>query len=92
QVDGGAARNNWLMQFQADLLGLDVVRPALLANTAKGAALLAGMAIGWWRPSQLARSTGGPERVFHPRMARARRERLYAGWQEAVSRVRSRPA
>lgn len=89
QVDGGAARNNWLMQFQADLLGLDVVRPALLANTAKGAALLAGMAIGWWRPSQLARFTGGPERVFHPRMARARRERLYAGWQDAVARVRT---
>lgn len=90
QVDGGAARNNWLMQFQADLLGLDIIRPPLIANTAKGAALLAGIAIGWWRADHLGRFAGRPARIFHPQMARARRERLYAGWQEAVARVRSR--
>ena len=90
QVDGGAARNDWLMQFQADLLGLDVVRPSLIATTAKGAALLAGIAIGWWRADQPARFAGKPERVFRPQMARTRRERLYQGWQDAVARVRSR--
>jgi glycerol kinase len=89
QVDGGAAQNNWLMQFQADLLGMDIVRPAVIANTAKGAAILAGIALGWWKPDRLDGLMGRPERVFHPRMARARRERLYAGWQDAVARVRT---
>ena len=91
QVDGGAASNDWLMQFQADVLGLDVVRPSLIANTAKGAALLAGMAIGWWHPNRLSHLMGRAVRVFHPRMKPAERTRLYAGWQEAVERVRSRP-
>ncbi len=91
QVDGGAARNNWLMQFQADLLGVEVVRPALVANTAKGAAILAGMAIGWGPAKRLSALRGEPERVFTPRMPQAVRRRLYAGWQEAVSRVQTRP-
>ncbi|MBI3088485.1 MAG: glycerol kinase GlpK [Candidatus Omnitrophica bacterium] len=89
QVDGGAAQNDWLMQFQADLLGLDVVRPALVAATAKGAAILAGIALGWWRPGRLDGLMGRPERVFHPRMGAQARDRLYAGWQEAVARVRT---
>jgi glycerol kinase len=91
QVDGGAAQNNWLMQFQADLLGLDVVRPTLIANTAKGAALLAGIGIGWWDPRRLEGLMGEPDRIFHPRMKAAERHRLYAGWQEAVARIRTRP-
>jgi glycerol kinase len=90
QVDGGAAQNDWLMQFQADLLGIEVVRPQLVANTARGAALLAGISIGWWRPSQIGSLLGRPDRVFHPRMSAAERQRHYAGWQEAVNRVRSR--
>jgi glycerol kinase len=89
RVDGGAARNNWLMQFQADILGIDVVRPRLIANTAKGAALLAGIGIGWWKPAQLAALTGEPDRVFRPQMKSAERKRLYAGWQEAVVHVRT---
>ncbi len=80
QVDGGAAQNDWLMQFQADLLGLEVVRPRLVANTAKGAALLAGMA----------RTPERPERVFHPQMSSSQRDQLYNGWQDAVARVRTR--
>ena len=91
QVDGGAARNNWLMQFQADLLGVEVVRPALVANTAKGAAILAGMTVGWWSGKRSPALRGEPERVFTPRMPQAIRRRLYAGWQEAVSRVQTRP-
>ena len=90
QVDGGAAANNWLMQFQADLLGRPVERAPLTASTAKGAALLAGMGIGWWTGASAAALAGKPDRVFTPRMPTAERNRLYHGWQEAVARVRSR--
>jgi len=89
QVDGGAANNDWLMQFQADLLGIDVVRPSVTANTAKGAAILAGIGIGWWQPKHISTFMGKSDRVFRPRMRQAQRERLYAGWQEAVNRVRT---
>ncbi|HEX9780043.1 MAG TPA: glycerol kinase GlpK [bacterium] len=90
RVDGGAARNDWLMQFQADILGLPVARPAMVANTGKGAALLAGAALGWWSPRGLARHAARPERVFRPGMtARERRVRI-EGWRDAVGRVRSR--
>ncbi len=89
RVDGGAAHNGWLMQFQADLLGIPVVRPASVANTGKGAALLAGIGIGWWAPRDLSRFVGRPERAFHPRMRPSERARRYAGWREAVARVRS---
>jgi glycerol kinase len=92
RVDGGAARNDWLMQFQADLLGIPILRPAMVANTGKGAALLAGIGIGWWKPRELAPFMGRPQRRFEPRMRTARRERLYAGWREAVARVRTRGA
>ena len=89
QVDGGAAQNNWLMQFQADLLGLDVIRPRMTANTAKGAALLAGIGLRWWQPQRLDGLMGATDRLFHPRMPAAERRRLYAGWQDAVKRVRT---
>ncbi len=89
RVDGGAARNDWLMQFQADILGIPVVRPAMVANTGKGAALLAGMAIGWWTVQDLERFVGHPEHRFTPRMGTAQRARLYHGWQDAVTRVRT---
>ena len=62
----------------------------MVANTAKGAALLAGIGIGWWQSRSIAGFAGHPERVFHPRMQPAERSRLYAGWQEAVARVRTR--
>jgi len=87
QVDGGAATNNWLMQFQADLLGLPVERPAMVANTGKGAALLAGIGLGWWTPKDLSRFLGRPERTFRPTMSSTDRARRYAGWQDAVARV-----
>ena len=87
RVDGGAARNNWLMQFQADILGIPVARPATVATTGRGAAFLAGCGIGWWRVQDLARFIGRPERIFTPRMRAAVRERLYAGWNAAVARV-----
>ncbi|MBI3319409.1 MAG: glycerol kinase, partial [Candidatus Omnitrophica bacterium] len=90
QVDGGAAQNDVLLQFQADLLGIEVARPNMVANTSRGAALLAGIGIGWWHPRRLPASTGEPARIFRPRMSAAERHRRYAGWQEAVGRVRTR--
>ena len=89
RVDGGASRNNWLMQFQADILGRPVARPATVANTGRGAAFLAAVGIGWWTPRELSRFVERPERIFHPRMTPSERRRLYAGWQDAVSRVRT---
>ncbi len=91
RVDGGAAANDFLMQFQADVLGVPVERPKLLETTAMGAAALAGLAVGFWRsPSELARACQ-LDRRFKPRMAAATRESLYRGWRTAVSRVRSGP-
>ncbi len=89
QVDGGAAQNDWLMQFQADILGMPVVRPPLVENTAVGAARLAGATLGWWR-LDAPMTERGRSRRFTPRMSEAQRRALYAGWQAAVARVRSR--
>jgi len=86
RVDGGAAANDFLMQFQADILGKTVERPAQLEVTALGAALLAGLATGFWSdPSALASATS---MRFEPRMETGRREALYAGWKRAVERAR----
>ena len=83
RVDGGAAANDWLMQFQADLLGLPIERPTLVETTALGAGLLAGIATGVWR--EPGDALGGIGRVrFEPRLPAAERERLRAGWHRAV--------
>jgi glycerol kinase len=90
RVDGGACRNDFLMQFQADLLGVPVRRPPVLEVTALGAAALAGLAVGFWPDrSALAAATGEGAVCFEPRMSAERRERLYAGWKRAVARSRS---
>jgi len=87
RVDGGAAANNVLMQFQADILGIPVVRPNLVETTAAGAAFLAGLGVGFWRdPAELEKSWRR-ERLFEPKMEEARREELYAGWRKAVKQV-----
>jgi glycerol kinase len=87
RVDGGASRNDLLMQLQADVLGARVERPALLEVTAKGAAALAGLGVGFWRSAEEIPS-GGELRVFEPRLEAGRREALYAGWKRAVERSR----
>jgi len=88
RVDGGASANDFLMQFQADLLGVPVARPALVETTAMGAAALAGLTVGFWEsPRELDRARRIDKR-FKPRMAAGRRAQLYAGWQAAVARVR----
>jgi glycerol kinase len=90
RVDGGAARNDLLCQFQADVLGIPVVRPVVTETTALGAAYLAGLAVGFWRSKKEIASQWHVERRFEPRMRASERDRLYAGWKDAVSRVRSR--
>lgn len=88
RADGGAAANDFLMQFQADILGTSVDRPALVETTAQGAAFLAGLGVGIWKPAQLERLRRR-DRVFRPRMPAERREVLYQGWRRAVAAVRS---
>ena len=85
RVDGGAVRNDFLMQFQADVLGVRIVRPRNIGSTALGAAFLAGLGSGVWKsvrdlPLEV-------DRVFEPAMPRKEAEALYAGWKDAVSRV-----
>jgi glycerol kinase len=90
RVDGGAAANGFLMQFQADLLGVPVERPRVVETTAMGAAFLAGLGTGFWRSqADLARARR-IDRRFRPRMSAESRDALYRGWQAAVARVRSR--
>lgn len=88
RVDGGAATNDALMQFQADLLGVPVVRPAVTETTALGAAYLAGLAVGFWSsPADIARQWQ-VERRFDPSMPRRDADRLRGRWREAVQRAK----
>ncbi len=88
RVDGGAAANNFLLQFQADILGCRIVRPADIETTALGAAYLAGLATGFFRNPDEVEAFWRPERVFEPRMPAERREECFAGWRKAVARAR----
>lgn len=89
RVDGGAAANDFLMQFQADLLGVPVLRPEIVETTALGAATLAGLAVGFWRDRAEILEHVRTDHVFTPAMSAERRHRLYAGWQTAVRRTLS---
>ena len=88
RVDGGAAENDFLMQFQADVLGVPIERPAVLEATAFGAAALAGLAVGFWGDRSEIASVDAGLRLFEPQMNADRRESLYAGWGRAVERSR----
>jgi len=88
RVDGGACQNDFLLQFQADVLGTPVSRPDVLEVTALGAAGLAGLAVGYWRSQDEVAAAAGEGRRFEPRMEPERREALYAGWKRAVERSR----
>ena len=89
RADGGAAANDFLMQFQADILGVCVERPPVLEVTALGAALLAGLGVGFWSDRADLGSADGRVRVFEPTLGAERREALYAGWKRAVERSRN---
>ncbi|MDZ4681693.1 MAG: glycerol kinase GlpK [Saprospiraceae bacterium] len=86
RVDGGACANNLLMQFQADILGVEVQRPMIVETTALGAAYLAGLAIGFWTMEDIS-AKWQLDRAFQPNMPDTQRDRLYAGWQKAVERT-----
>jgi len=88
RVDGGASANNFLMQFQADILGVSVIRPAVIETTALGAAYLAGLATGFWNGRGEIGSRWAAERTFAPSMDEETRQRLYSGWRRAVERAR----
>ena len=88
RVDGGAAANNLLMQFQADLLGVPVVRPRQIESTAQGAAYLAGLAVGYWQDDAEITSLWKADRTFEPSMGAARREEMLAGWAKALGRAK----
>ncbi len=88
RVDGGAAANDLLLQIQADLLGLPVDRPAVLETTALGAALLAGMAVGFYADAAAVAGVRRVERSFEPRMDQATRGRIRARWRDAVERCK----
>lgn len=88
KVDGGASKNEFLMQFQSDLLGVPVLRPKIVETTARGAAFLAGLATGFWKDQAELVDTFELDRRYEPTIDQARRNALYAGWQKAVGRVR----
>ena len=88
RVDGGAATNNMLMQFQADMLGVPVVRPRIFETTALGAAFLAGLATGFWKNRDQLASQWQIERTFEPSMPRSKVDELRAGWMKALERTR----
>jgi glycerol kinase len=89
RVDGGMVANNWLLQFMADILGLDVERPKNIESTVLGAALLAGLQAGMFASTDALADMWQRDAVFAPRMDDERRSRLYEDWLEAVARVRS---
>lgn len=88
RVDGGACQNNLLMQFQADLLSVPVVRPRIAETTALGAAYLAGLAVGYWKNQQEIASQWQVDERFTPKMKNAERKHLQSGWQKALERAK----
>ena len=89
RVDGGASRSEPMMQFQADLIGVPVVRPVVVETTALGAAYLAGLAVGFWRNTDSIATHWQVERVFEPKMPRARVAELRGRWNEALGRAKN---
>lgn len=89
RVDGGMVRNDWVMQFLADLLHVPIGRPVVVETTALGAAIAAGLGVGIIPDLKTAAANWQQEREFRPEMAEADRERLYAGWKTAIGRIRS---
>ncbi|MBE2195960.1 MAG: glycerol kinase GlpK [Anaerolinea sp.] len=88
RVDGGASRNDWLMQFQADITGVPVQRPAVTETTALGAAYLAGLAVKFWHSPEQIAANWRVDHTFEPQISRDQRDHLYRGWGRAVERSR----
>jgi glycerol kinase len=88
RVDGGAAANDLLLQFQADILGVPVVRPRVFETTALGAAYLAGLAVGYWSDQDEISEQWEQDRAFEPAMTRDAAAGLRDGWHRALNRAR----
>lgn len=88
KVDGGAVANNFLMEFQSDILGVPCHRPVVTETTALGAAYLAGLAVGYWDSLDEIAAKWQVDKEFEPKLAEEEKERLYAGWKRAVERSR----
>ncbi|WP_112480941.1 glycerol kinase GlpK [Vibrio variabilis] len=89
RVDGGAVANDFLMQFQSDIMGSKVVRPMVRESTALGAAMLAGLAVGYWNSQEELADKKEIERIFSPELEREKRETLYDGWLTAIGRTKT---
>jgi glycerol kinase len=87
KVDGGMVFNELLMQFQADLLDVPVIRPKVAETTALGAAYAAGLAVGFWKDYNELRLNWGKDKEWTPSMPAEKRDTLYAGWKKAVTRT-----
>jgi glycerol kinase len=89
RVDGGATANNFLMQFQADLLGCEIKRPQIIETTAIGAAFLAGLAVGFWKDRDELQALWAADRSFQPEMTEGKKEKLIHFWHKAVERSKN---
>lgn len=89
RVDGGAVKNNFLLQFQSDMLGVPVERPVIQETTALGAAYLAGLAVGYWNSKEEIAAKWNIDQTFKNKMQIDKRDALYAGWKKAVNSVRT---
>lgn len=87
RVDGGAVANDFLCQFQADILGCDIVRPKIIESTSLGAAYLAGLAVGYWKDSSDIAKHWQKDKVFKPKMELKNVRKFYKGWQTAISMI-----
>ncbi|MEL7225491.1 MAG: FGGY-family carbohydrate kinase, partial [Cyanobacteria bacterium J06576_12] len=87
RVDGGASRNDLLMQFQADVLGIPVIRPKVTETTALGAAYLAGLAVGYWKNQDELVQLWQMDKRFEPNMSEEKRKQMRAGWKHAVEQT-----
>jgi glycerol kinase len=90
RVDGGACKNDLLMQFQADIMNVKIDRPKVVETTALGAAYLAGLEVGFWKSPEMVERLRVTEKVFKPKMKAEVRKKLWTGWKEAVGRVLTR--
>ena len=90
-VDGGASQNNFMLQFQSDILLAEVIRPKVVEVTALGASYLAGLQVGYWKDIDDIRNNKVIERVFVPSMDLEKRERRITGWERAVAQARYKP-
>ena len=88
KVDGGASNNNFLMQFQSDIINTDVLRPSCVETTAMGAAYLAGLAVGYWKSKEDVIKNWSVDREFKPAMTDADRTAAIKGWSKAVAATR----